>query len=102
MSISVEIESVENQEQINDSVEYIFKGIKSILEKDEFGLFELKSKRKIDDEIERIDEQIQKMIAASQDKTDKNSTLSTLVQQLKVSNTSKTATLIDRISTDAN
>lgn len=102
MSITVELDSEETHEQINDSVQYIFEGIKSILEKDEFGFFELKSKRKIDDEIERTDEQIQKLIAANRDRDDKNSQLLKLVEQLKVSNKSKAATLINRIGTDAN
>lgn len=101
MSITIETETEKNPEQINESTDYIFNGIKSILEKDEFGLFELKSKKKIDEEIERIDDQIQKMIEVTQDRKEKNTKLSELVQQLKNENESKAKTLIERIDPDA-
>jgi len=102
MSILVECDSERSHEQINDSVEYIFNGIKSILENDEFGIFELRASKRTDDEIERTDEQIQKMIVASQERNDKNTKLSNLVQQLKSANQTKAETLIKRIGIDAN
>ena len=89
MSLTIETDPEMVPEQINDSVEYIFECIKTILEKDESGVFELKAKIKLDSEAERIDAEIQTRIKYNLQTKSQNEKLAKELARIEDSNFAK-------------
>ena len=97
MSLNVETDPSNEQEQIKDSMTYIFDGIKRILEKDEAGIFKLKASAKLDSETERIDVEIQKRIQYNLEKKSQNGKLNQRLDTLKKANAAKIQKLSERM-----
>lgn len=89
MSLAIETDSVPKPEQINDNIPDIFDSIKTILEKDEAGVFNLKASGQLDSETERVDAEIQKRIQFNLEKTSQNEKLENTLNELKKKNSVK-------------
>lgn len=89
VSLTVFTEVEIEPEQINDGVQYIFDCIKSILEKDETGVFNLKAHIKLDSETERIDAEIQRRIQHNVQKKSQNEKLTGQLNKLEDTNFAK-------------
>ena len=67
-------------EQINEDVDHIFEGIKAILKNDEFGYFQSKAKYQIEQELEKFNGAIEKLL---QMKSTTQSELTSINQKLE-------------------
>ena len=87
-------------EQINEDIDHIFTGIKTILETDEFGYFQLKAKGKIEQELDKFNSTIERLLEMKSKSTSELNTFNTKIEDVRSKNQMALEQLKERINTN--
>lgn len=80
-----------------DIAQLVYRGVESILEKDEYDIFAIKSKKVYDAKIAKIDIEIKRLIQSNVKLKEEEKKLSEQIVKLKTDNTKKIATLKEKL-----